>query len=93
MPGDHFHTQQHFNTSNMALHMNEAHIIYHHMDSSWSMGLVQSYFSYPDYLVVHCWAYTAILFLNLINPGYLITPRGPQVHHFIKFFPGGGPHV
>ena len=31
-------------TANMVLHMNDAYIIYHHMDTSQSLGLAQSYF-------------------------------------------------
>ena len=47
---------------NMALLMNDAYIMYHHMDSSLSVGLVQSYFSHPDYLALQCWVHTDVLF-------------------------------
>ena len=65
--------------------MNHVHDIYHHMDISRSVGLVQRNFSNPGYLVVQCLVCATVLF-----PGS-ITPGGPQIHHFIKFFLEGMP--
>ena len=52
----------------MALLMNDAHIIYYHMDALWSVGLEWSYFSHPDYFVVPmlglCYCFVSI-FYNL----------------------------
>ena len=67
----------------MALYMNNAHIIYHDMDAAWLMGLVQSYISKPDCLVIQYWVCTTILFPESVPFG------GPQVHCFIKFFLDG----
>ena len=68
-------------TANMALHRNNAHIIHHQMDATWSVGLMKNYFSHPHSLVIKCWVCTTILFSDSI------IPRGPQVLHFIMFFP------
>ena len=36
----------------MALAFNDNHIIYYHMDVQWSIELIQTYFTNPNYLVV-----------------------------------------
>ena len=53
------------------------------MDTTQSTGLVQSYFSHPDYLVVQCQVQNTILFPDSK------THAGPHVYHFVKFFPEG----
>ena len=58
----------------MVMLMNNAHIICHPMDASQSVGLAWSYFSNPDYLVVH---------------SYFHTAGGPNIFHCSQFFPGG----
>ena len=68
-------------TVNMALHMNNAYINHCHMDTTWSVGLAWSHLSHPDYLVIQCWVYATILFLDSI------TTTGPCVHCFVKCFP------
>ena len=37
----------------MALMFNDDHIIYYHMDATHSFGLVQNYFTHPNYSVVN----------------------------------------
>ena len=56
--------------------MNDAYIIYYHMDALQSMGLAHGYFSYHNYLVVQCWAHVAVLIPDLV------TPQGPKVFFY-----------
>ena len=74
-------------TLTMALHMNNDHIRYYHMDATHSVGLALSYFSHPYYLVIKFWVCTTVLFPDSI------TQTGPHVHYFVKFFPVGGWHA
>ena len=71
----------------MALHTNGFHIIDHCMDTLWSVDLAQNYFSHPDCLVVECLVHAVVLSPDSTIPG------GSHVIHFMKFFPGGGPHA
>ena len=66
----------------MALLSNSDHIIYYHIDVLWSMGLTPTYFTHPDYLVVHCWIDATYLSPSTINQ------TGPQIYHCVKFFIG-----
>ena len=68
----------------MALLMNDAHIIYHHMDVSKQVGFARSYSFNPDYLVVQSWFYAAVLYPDSVL--YI----GPQFFYFTKNFPGVG---
>ena len=61
------HTQQDIDHITMALIFNNAHIIYYHMDVTWSMGLVQTYFTHPDYFVVQCWVCVTYLFPDTVS--------------------------
>ena len=61
----------------MAFHGN--HKIYCHMDVQWSMGLAQTYFANPDYLVVQCQVCSAFLYPSTINQ------RESHVYHYTKF--------
>ena len=51
----HSHTWQHFDYITMALQLNNSHIIYDYIDATQSMGLEQTSFTHPDYLVIQCW--------------------------------------
>ena len=51
-------------TLTMALHIKNNGIRYYHMDATWLVGLVWSYFSHPDYLVIECWVYMFIFLLS-----------------------------
>ena len=65
----------------MALLMNDAHIIYHHMDASWSVGLVWSYFQ-----ILTIWqSNVGFVLLFYFQSQWLET----RYFHFIKFFPRG----
>ena len=66
--------------------MNNAHIIYHFMGTSQPVDLAQSYFAHSHYLLVQLWINAAILVPDSVYPG------GPQVFHFVTFFPGGHTH-
>ena len=50
------------------------------MDALQSMGLVQTYFTHPDYLVVQCWLYTTYLSPDTIKQ------MGSQTYRYGKFF-------
>ena len=62
----------------MDLVMNDAHIIYYHMDVLWLFGLAWSYSSHPNCLLVQCWVHAVVLFPNIA------TPEGPHVFHLLK---------
>ena len=47
--------------------MDDAHIIYYHMNAFQSVVLACSYISHPNYLVVQCWISAVVLFPDLIN--------------------------
>ena len=68
MPEKHFHIGGILIMCHMVLHMNDAYIIYHHMDIYWSVGLVQIYFSHPKSLVVQCWVHATTAFSDAITP-------------------------
>ena len=52
----------------MALFTNNAHTIYYHMDALDPVSLAQDSFSYPDYSVVQCKVYSAVLFSDTVSP-------------------------
>ena len=83
----HFHTQQYSDPITMQLEPNNTHIIYCHIDATQPVGLAQTYFTYPDYLVIQGWIWTADLYPDTINQ------TGPFVYHYVKFFPGIGLHT
>ena len=49
-------------TANMALHMNNAHLTYYHLDATWLVGLAWSHLCHPDYLVIKYCAHATNLF-------------------------------
>ena len=68
----------------MVLHMNDEHIVYFHMDTTQSVGLVQTYFSHPEFLIVQCWIHATFLFPDTA------TQTEPHAYCSVKFFPGVG---
>ena len=61
-----------------ALAFNNKHILYYHMSAKGSIGLGQSYFACPDYLVAHC-----LLHSTFFDPE-TINPTGLYVYGFSK---------
>ena len=59
-------------------------IIYHHMDTIWSIDLAETYFTHADYLAIKGWIYATCLYLDTTNH------TRPLVYHFVKFFLGVG---
>ena len=59
---------------------NNNHIIYYHMDAQQSTGLVQTYFTGPDYLVVQDRIYAAFLSPDTFN----LTEPFIRVSHWNK---------
>ena len=51
------------------------------MDAQWSIGLAETYFTNPDYLVVQC-RVNAFLSPDTVNQ------TEPHVYHYTKFFEG-----
>ena len=49
------------------------------MDATWSVGLVWTYFTHPEYLVVQSWVSTTYIFSDTINHTWL------QIC-YVKFF-------
>ena len=52
----------------MDLVIYDAHIIHYHMDPLWLVTVVWSYFTHPDYLVIHCWIWATLLHPTIITP-------------------------
>ena len=73
-----FHMQWHFDQITMDLELNNTLIIYYHMDTTWSVGLVWTYFTNPDYVVVQGWIHTTSLYPDMINQ--------TGSHIYVKFF-------
>ena len=79
-PKVHLHTWWDPDQYTMVLMLNNDHIIYYYMDATQSLGLVWTYFTYPDYLVVQCCVKTRYLSPDTVNQ------TGPQIYHYVKFF-------
>ena len=75
-PKIHLHTWQDSDQLSIALAFKYYHIIYYHKDALWSLGLAQTYFTHPDYLVVHT---------TYLSPDTIIQV-GPQTYQYVKFF-------
>ena len=60
----------------MTLAFNNDHIIYYQMDALQSMGLALTYFTHPDYFVVHWWVHDTI------------NQTGFYTYYCVKFFKG-----
>ena len=73
----HYHTWQASDQVTMALAFNNEHIVYYHMDALWSMALMQTNFTHPDYLGVQCLVHTTYL-----SPD-TITQPGPQNYGYV----------
>ena len=50
MPKIHLHTLQDCDQFTIALTFRSDHIIYYHIDATWSVALALTYFAHPDYL-------------------------------------------
>ena len=46
----------------MDLVIHDAHIIHYHMNPLWSVSLGHNYITHLDYMVIHCWIHTTLLF-------------------------------
>ena len=61
----HFHqcyyTQWNYAQVTVALAFNNNQIIYYHTDVQWSVGLAQTFFANPNYLVVKCWVHATFM--------------------------------
>ena len=68
----------------MALTFNNDHLIYYIMDATKSVGLVQSYFTHADCLVVQCWEHATNLYPDTASQ------TGSQIQHYVKVFSGMG---
>ena len=44
------------------------------------MGLAQTHYTNPDYVVVKCWTNTSCLFPDIANQ------TGPLAYHYVQFF-------
>ena len=66
----------------MAVSFNDNHIIYSYMYAQCSIGLRQTLFTSPDYMVVQCWTHSTFLHPNTINT------TEPNMYHYTKFFEG-----
>ena len=66
----------------MDLAFNSEHIIYDQRDATWSVSMVQTYFTHSDNLVVQRWVCATYLSSNTINQ------TGPQAYHYVQFFAG-----
>ena len=51
----------------MALTFTDNHVLYYQVDAQCSIGLGQTYFPSPDYLVVQCWVHATFLHPDIIN--------------------------
>ena len=75
-PKLHLHIQWDFDQLTVALEFKNDYIIYYDMDALWSVGLVQTNFAHPDYLVVQCLVSHYLLSPDTINqtgPHYLLV--------------------
>ena len=54
------------------------------MDALWSVGLVPTYFTHSDYLVVQCWDHATYLFPDTVKQ------LQPQTYWYVKFSEGWG---
>ena len=66
----------------MALHIDNNHILYYHMDVLWSNILGHSYFASHDYLALQRWIKAMFLYPN--NTAL----EEPNIYHYFKFLPG-----
>ena len=66
----------------MVLMFNSDHIIYYYMDATRSVGLVKTYFTHPDYLVVQYWTHATYLSPAVLNQ------TGLQIYCNVKFLLG-----
>ena len=82
----HYHSLQVSDQVTMPLAFDSEHIIYYNMDALWSVGLAQTDFPHPHYLVVQCWVCTTY-------PWILLTKMGPKNYHCVKFFEGWVAHM
>ena len=74
----------------MALTLNINDTMYYHRDVQQSMGLAQTYFTNPDYLVLQCWVCAIYIYTYIyiyISPD-TINQTEPQTFHYTKFFEG-----
>ena len=75
------HIFEYLTGNNMALYINDNHILWHHMDAFRLTMLECSYFISPDYLVSDRWIRVMLLFLTTT------IVVGPNLYLFIKFLP------
>ena len=78
----------------MDLVIYNADIIHYNMDPLWSVALGQSYFTHPDYLIIHCCIQATLLHPTLITPvGVLKVCRYLQIFEgVVGYMPNGAPY-
>ena len=80
----HILIHQHSDWVTLALQLNNAHIIYYHMDKTWSVGLAWRYFTHFDCLVIQSCIHNTCIYPETINQ---------TVYSYVKFFLVAGLHT